>query len=235
MRFAPPLIPATLTRRYKRFLADVTLESGEALTCVCPNTGAMTGLGEPGSTVWLSTHDSPSRKYRHGWELVEVAGRGLVGIHSAFANKLVEEALNERRIEALADYAMLRREAALGASRIDFLLSNNNAPPCYVEVKSVTFMRNDGLAEFPDTRTERGMKHLAELAGAVRQGCRAIMLYVVQCASPSLFSIARDIDAAYAAAFDAATQAGVEAIALTCHISPNECRIDRQIPITDLR
>lgn len=235
MRFTPPLIPATLTRRYKRFLADVTLGTGEALTCVCPNTGAMTGLGEPGSPVWLSTHDNPSRKYRHGWELVEVAGRGLVGIHSAFANNLVEEALTEHRIAALADYSIAKREAALGASRIDFLLAKADAPPCYVEVKSVTFMRDNDLAEFPDTRTERGMKHLAELAGAVRQGCRAIMLYVVQCATPKRFSIARDIDAAYAAAFDTATQAGVEAFALTCHISPIECRIDRQIPITDLK
>lgn len=235
MRFHPPLIPATLQRRYKRFLADVTLATGETITCVCPNTGAMTGLATEGNRVWLSTHDTATRKYRHGWELVEVDGRGLIGIHSAFANALVAEALQDGAVKALADYTISRREAKLGDSRIDFLLSKPGAADCYVEVKSVTFMRNQELAEFPDTRTERGMKHLGELAKAKASGHRAIMLYIVQCAAPKGFSIARDVDPAYAQAFDAATMAGVEAIALTCHISPDECRIDRQIPILDLK
>ena len=235
MRFNPPLIPATLERRYKRFLADVTLGSGETTTCVCPNTGAMTGLDAPGSKVWLSTHDSKTRKYRHGWELVDVAGRGLIGIHSAFANTLVAEALTDGTIPALAATSIKRREAKLGASRIDFLLAQHEQADCYMEVKSVTFMREPALAEFPDTRTERGMRHLEELATAVRQGYRAIMLFLVQCGAPEAFRIARDVDPAYAAAFDASIKAGVEAMAITCHITPDECRTFRQIPILDLK
>lgn len=235
MRFPSQLVTGTLLQRYKRFLADVRLDTGEVVTATCPNTGSMMGLVAPGSRVWLSTSDSPTRKYRHTWEMLEVdlgEGPSLVGINTGHPNKIVAEAIAAGNIADLAGYASLRREVKYGKnSRIDLLLEDPAKGLCYVEIKNVHLMRVAGLAEFPDSRTERGVKHLAEMTDMVRQGHRAVMVYLVQRGDARRLAFARDIDATYGAAFDAATASGVEAIAVRCCMSDDEIVAETTIPL----
>lgn len=236
MRFPSPLKRARLLRRYKRFLADVALDSGEEVTASCPNTGSMLGLATPGAVVWLSESDSATRKYRHTWEMVEHdlgAGPTLVGINTGHPNKIVAEAIRDGRIPALTGYARLKPEQKYGeASRIDILLDDDSKGRAYVEIKNVHLMRERGRCEFPDSVTARGAKHLAELARMVAEGHRAVMVFLVQRGDATAFSVASDIDAAYGRALVEARRAGVEAMALTCHLSPDEIVIDREIQIT---
>ena len=237
MRFPAPLIPATLVRRYKRFLADVTLPGGETLTVHIANPGAMTGLAAPGARVWLSKSDNPSRKLSHSWELVEVdfgVGIELVGVNTAQPNPLVGAALAAGAIPELAGYGSIRREVKYGRnSRVDFLLEGAGRPPCYVEIKNVHLMRRPGLAEFPDARTERGAKHLDELGDMVAAGARAAMLYLIQIGSAERFALARDIDPKYGAAFDRARSRGVEAIAWRCRIDCDGIEVSGPVPVVD--
>ena len=177
MRFDPPLMAGVLVRRYKRFLADVAID-GRIETAHCANPGSMLGLAEPGSEIWLSASENPARKLRLTWELVK-AGGALVGINTAWANRLAEEAIRAGRIEPLARYPGFRREVPYGdGSRVDFLLESTARLACYVEVKSVTLKRR-AAAEFPDSVTARGAGHLRELATMARAGARAVMLFVV--------------------------------------------------------
>ena len=235
MRFPSPLVRGTLLQRYKRFLADVRLDDGRLVTATCPNTGSMMGLTTPGSTVWLSESDSPTRKYRFTWELVQAdLGKGplLVGINTNHPNKLVAEAVAARRIKHLVGYPEARREVKYGKnSRIDLLLRCADKGLCYVEVKNVHLSRRHGLAEFPDSVTERGTKHLAEMSDMVRQGHRAVMVYLIQRGEATKLALARDVDPNYGAAFDAAAAAGVEAIALRCRMSTKQIVVDRAVPI----
>jgi len=235
MRLPSPLLRGTLIQRYKRFLADVRLDDGSLVTATCPNTGSMMGLALPGAVVWLSESDSPTRKYRHTWELVEAdLGKGptLVGINTGHPNKLVAEAVEARRIKALAGYPGLRREVKYGKnSRIDLLLECADKGICYVEIKNVHMSRRHGLAEFPDSVTARGVKHLAEMSDMVRAGHRAVMVFLIQRGDAKRLALARDVDPGYGAAFDRALAAGVEAIALRCKMSLEEILIDRPVPI----
>lgn len=235
MKFPAPLIPGRLVQRYKRFLADVVLDTGEAVTATCPNTGSMMGLVTPGSRVWLSQSDSPTRKYRHTWEMVEAdLGKGphLVGINTNHPNKLVAEAIEGGLVKGLKDYPTLRREVKYGKnSRIDILLECATKGNCYVEVKNVHMMRHAGFAEFPDSITERGAKHLVEMTDMVREGHRAVMIYLIQRGDAKSFSFAEDVDPVYVAAFKAATMAGVEAIALRCRVTPEEIAVEKAVPI----
>lgn len=235
MRFPTPLVRGRLVRRYKRFLADVSLDGGEVVTATCPNTGSMLGLAVPGAVVWLSVSASPTRKYPHTWELVEAdLGRGpvLVGINTGHPNRLVAEAIAAGRIPEVAGYASLRREVKYGrSSRIDILLEDPGKGLAYVEIKNVHLSRAAGLAEFPDSVTERGVKHLVELSAMVAAGHRAVMLYLVQRADAERFALAGDIDPRYAAAFAAARAAGVEAIAYACRLTPEEITVARAIPV----
>src|SRR3972149_6979731 len=206
MRFSPPLIPATLVRRYKRFLADVVLPSGEEITVHVANPGAMLGLNAAGARVWLSKSANPNRKLAYSWELVEADLCGtleLIGVNTAYPNAIVAEAIAASAIPELTGYDSARREVKYGRnSRIDFLLEHPGRPPCYVEVKNVHLMRQPGLAEFPDSVTARGAKHLDELAAMVAAGARAMMLFVAPIGSSTAFELARDIDPAYGRAFD---------------------------------
>ena len=235
MQFPSPLITGSLVQRYKRFLADVRLDSGDTVTATCPNTGSMMGLKEPGQRVWLSTSDSPTRKYKHTWELVEAdfgAGPTIVGINTNHPKRIVADAIAAGQIKELKGYAELKREVKYGTnSRIDILLADSKKSPCYVEIKNVHMMRSVPRAEFPDSVTERGAKHLAELAGMVEAGNRAVMLYLIQISTPTSFSFAADIDPAYVAAFDRARAAGVEALAYRCHVTSDGIEIDKAVPI----
>ena len=235
MKFPTPLIPAILEQRYKRFLADVTLENGEVITVHCPNPGAMMGLNQPGIRAWISDSGNPKRKLRHTLELLEVqapAGPVLVGLNTMHPNKLAEEAILADRIPELSGYDSLRREVRYGEnSRIDILLENDNRPPCYVEIKNVHLVREKGLHEFPDCKTARGAKHLREMANMVEQGHRAVMLYVVQREDGDKFQLAEDLDPEYAAAFAQATECGVEALAIRCKVNVDGIVAQDMIPI----
>ena len=234
MRFATPLVPGTLLRRYTRFLADVTLNTGETITAACPNTGAMLGLNAADSTVWLSRSENPSRKYAHTWELVGVAGLGLIGVNTGNPNRIAAEALTAGLIPELGGYPGFRREVNYGRnSRIDLLLEGDGRRPCYVEVKNAHLFRKPGLVEFPDCVTARGTKHLAELADMARRGARAAMVYLVQADFPQSFALAADLDRTYVEAYARARQAGVEAYALCCNVSTTEITACRTIPVME--
>jgi sugar fermentation stimulation protein A len=237
MRFPTPLFPATLVRRYKRFLADVVLPSGETVTVHCANPGSMIGLNVPGARIWLSKSANVHRKLAHSWELIEVdlgTGIELVGINTTHPNALAGEAIAAGLIPELAGYDGVRREVRYGANcRVDFLLEAPLRPPCYVEIKNVHLMRERGLAEFPDAVTKRGAKHLAELGAQVAAGNRAVMLYLIQIGSARRFRLARDFDPAYGRAFDAARHAGVEAIAYRCLISCEGIEVAQPVAIEE--
>ncbi len=227
MNFPTPLIPARLIRRYKRFLADCTLEDGREVTAHCANPGSMMGLAETGSKVWLEPNDDPRKKLKFGWRLVDHENGHFTGVDTSIPNRALRATLEAQEIPELAAYDTVRAEVKYGEkSRIDFLLSGPGLPNAYVEVKSVTLSRQPGLAEFPDSVTARGTKHLNELASMVAQGHRAIMLYLVQRTDCDRFALAADIDPAYAAAFDAAHQNGVERLVYATHISPKGITVD---------
>lgn len=229
MKFPKPLVEARLIRRYKRFLADVIMADGTEITVSVPNTGSMLGLTAEGSRILLSHSDSKTRKYPYSWEMVEADG-GWVGINASIPNKLAAEAIAAGLIDDLADYPVIRPEQRYGnKSRIDFLLQHPERPPAYVEVKNVHFMRVPGLAEFPDTVTARGTRHLEELTAIRAEGARAIMLYVIQRSDCTRFSLCSDLDPAYCAAFARARRAGVEAFVIGCHMSAEEIVPDRLI------
>jgi sugar fermentation stimulation protein A len=235
MRFPEPLIEGRLVERYKRFLADVDLPTGERVTVHCANPGAMLGLKEPGSRVFLSRATAPGRKLPFSWECVEVAAGGgprqLVGINTSLPNRLVAEALREGRLPPLAGYDSVRPEVKYGrASRVDFLLQGEGRPPCYLEVKNCHLMRAPGFAEFPDCIAARSARHLHELADMAASGARAVLLYVVQMEAER-FDVARDIDPAYDRAFRHALAAGVESYAFACRVDLEGIAIEREIPI----
>jgi sugar fermentation stimulation protein A len=237
MRFVSTLIPATLARRHKRFLADVVLESGDLTTVHIANPGAMTGLDRPFSRVWLSDSGNPLRKLPLTWELVETdvgSGPELVGVNTGHPHQLVAEALAAGLIPELRNYPSVRREVKYGVnSRIDFLLDDPTRRPCYLEVKNVHLMRKPRLAEFPDSVTERGTKHLNELAAILESGARAVTLFIIQIPSADRFAVARDIDPAYAAAFERARARGVEMLAWRCSVDLNGIEIASSIPIVE--
>ena len=232
MKFPAPLIPGTLIKRYKRFLADVELSGGEIVTAHCPNTGSMLSVSAPGSAVWLSPARTPGRKLAYTWELIQV-GDILVGINTSLSNALVEEAIGNGTIAELAAYPVIRREVRYGKnSRIDLLLESEGLPTCFIEVKNVTMKRNpraSSAVEFPDAVTTRGAKHLAELTDMVSQGARAMMIYLVQRRDGGQFSIAADIDPAYAMALGEAMAAGVEVLCYRCRVAAE--RIDVTAPL----
>ncbi len=233
MQFDPPLVSGHLIERYKRFLFDATLDSGESITGSCPNTGSMAGLTTPGSRIWMSVHSTEKRKYAHAWQLIEADGT-IVGINSSLANRIAEEAWHDGKLSFLAGYTTLQREQKYGRnSRIDLLLTAENRPPAYVEVKNVHFVREPGLAEFPDTKTARGAKHLEELGDMAETGARAIMLYVIQRGDCDRLKLCRDFDPVYSAAFDRAIQRGVEAYALKCTLTPSEITASGLIPVDE--
>ncbi len=233
MIFASPLVTGKLVRRYKRFLADIILDDGNAITSSVPNTGSMLGLTDPGIRVWLSLSIDMKRKYPHTLQMVEAQGT-MVGINTGLPNRIAEEAILAGLLPSLSGYGELRREQKYGAnSRIDMLLSDPQRPTAYVEVKNVHFSRRTGLAEFPDSPTARGAKHLDELGNMVENGHRGVMLYVIQRGDCDVLKICGDLDPVYAAAFERAMRRGVEAYAVKCHITTTGIAAIGTIPIID--
>jgi sugar fermentation stimulation protein A len=232
MRFPTPLVPGRLIRRYKRFLADVALESGGEVVAHCPNPGSMIGLAEPGMRVWLEPNDDPRKKLRYSWKLVELGGGHWAGIDTAVPNRVVGEALKAQAVAELAGYSGVRAEVAYGAaSRVDFLLTGDGRPEAYVEVKNVHLRREGDWAEFPDCVTARGANHLDELAAMARAGRRAVMLYLVQRSDCGRFRLADDLDPGYARAFREARAAGVEALCYGTGIGLHGVTLGSRLPV----
>jgi len=228
----PPLLEGRLQRRYKRFLADIEMESGEVITAHCPNTGSMRNCSDPGSRVWLYDSDNPKRKLRYTWELVEVAKRHLACINTHRANHLVKEAIQNKDIEELAGYDQLLNERKYGSenSRIDLLLQGEGVPDCYVEVKNLTLLQDEkGTGIFPDAVTTRGRKHLRELMNIVRNGERAVLFFNVAHTGIDHVSPAWDIDPEYAETLTQAVEEGVEVLAYSAAISPNQIILEQPL------
>ncbi len=229
MEFATPLVPARLIRRYKRFLADVVLPDGAEAVAHCPNPGSMMGMAAPDTKIWLEPNDDPRKKLKYGWRLIEQADGHFVGVDTSLPNRIVGPVLQTNLIAGLPEYHTVKAEVKYAEnSRIDFLLTGSKQT--YVEVKSVTLSRQKGLAEFPDSVTARGAKHLSALTQMVQEGHRAVMLYVVQRTDCAALSLAADIDPDYAAAFAAARNAGVQVLAMDCHIDAQGISLNKSLP-----
>lgn len=237
MKFEPALKPATLVKRYKRFLADVVTPQGEELTLHCANTGAMTGCATPGDAVWYSTSDNPKRKYAHTWELSQTSLGHWICVNTLRANQLVREAIQEKRIPGLSDYNKLSTEVKYGAenSRIDILLQNgelsaNNHTNCYIEIKSVTLLQQ-GYGYFPDAVTLRGQKHLRELQEMVKQGHRSVLFFVVLHSGIESVSPAHHIDPRYAELLTQVQQQGVEVVCYGAKFSAGGISLSEPLPL----
>jgi len=232
VRLNPALAVGTLQRRYKRFLADVETTEGEAITMHCPNTGAMLGCSEPGSTVWFSISENPRRKYRHTLEVV-LTPLGRVGVNTARANALVDEALNAGSVSELSGYTTIKREARIPneKGRFDFLLTGPGLADCYLEVKSLTLGYSDGTGAFPDTKSERAVRHIQALKARVKAGDRAVLLYCVQHTGITVATPADDIYPAYGEALREAVNIGVEVLARSCRIERDEIALGGELPV----
>jgi sugar fermentation stimulation protein A len=231
MEFPSPLTRGTLTARYKRFFADVTLDDGREIIAHCPNPGAMLGLNTPGLPAWVSASADPKRKLPWTLELVEADG-GLVGINTLHPNRLVAEALAADHFPEFTGYASHRREVRYGAnSRVDFLLEAPSRARCWLEIKNCHLMRTPGLAEFPDCVAARSTKHLGELEEMVAQGDRAAVLFVVQRTDCHRFAAAADCDPAFARALQRVRDNGVEVHVYACEIGLTGVRLAGRIAL----
>ena len=228
MKFPAPIQKGVLIKRYKRFLADIIL-GDEIILAHCANTGSMKGVKDERAVVWVTEAQNPNRKLKWDWQVIEVNG-ARVCINTATANPIVEEAILAGQIPELTGYTSLRREVKYGQnSRIDILLGDETKPLCYVEVKNVTLSRTQGLAEFPDSPTARGTKHLRELADMARQGHRAVMFYLVNRTDCTNFKLADDVDPNYAKECAKAQDAGVEILVYRTDIRPEGIVIEAHL------
>ncbi|NRA78158.1 MAG: DNA/RNA nuclease SfsA [Pseudoalteromonas sp.] len=234
MKFTPALQTATLIKRYKRFLADLKTADGVEFTAHCANTGKMTGCAEPGFKAFYSTSDNAKRKFPQSLQLTQNQFDHLICVNTAIANNVVQEALNAGAITELVDYQTIAAEVKYGQenSRIDFLLTGEHKPHCYVEVKSVTLLSQtepqSGQGYFPDAKTERGQKHLRELIEMVRQGHRAVLFFAVLHEGINQVSAAKHIDSKYAQLLTEAIDNGVEVIAYKAKISAEEIKLQEK-------
>jgi sugar fermentation stimulation protein A len=231
MEFSQQLVSGTLIKRYQRFLADVRLDDGSIVTAHCPNSGSMKTCKEPGWKVMLIESRNPKRKLRYTWEMVH-NGTCWIGINTQVPNKIAAEAVTQGRIPELSGYDELRSEVKYGVnSRIDLLLKNGNQL-CYVEVKNVTLVEDDGFYKFPDAVTERGRKHLYELLEVVKAGQRAVMLFVIQRSDGTIFKPADAIDPLYGQTLREVHKQGVEILAYRAQVSPQNIKLTDKIDYT---
>lgn len=231
MKFLPPLKQATLIQRYKRFLADIKLPCGKEKTIHCANTGAMTGCGSTGDTIWYSTSSNPKRKYPNSWEITQSSEGHKICVNTARANQLVIEAIKSNRVKELLGYQEIQTEVNYGIenSRIDILLKSENEPNCYIEVKSVTLLSEDGQGYFPDSVTTRGQKHLRELTEMAQSGSRAVLFFTVLHSGIEKVAPAHHIDAKYSQLLNYDIEHGVEVLCYRAEYSTDEIELVRPI------
>tara|TARA_R110002012_G_scaffold30111_3_gene91800 strand:+ start:267 stop:995 length:729 start_codon:yes stop_codon:yes gene_type:complete len=236
----PTLVPGTLVKRYKRFLADVRLDDGQEVVAHCPNTGSMKAVNVPGCRVWLSPSDNPQRKLAWTWEFIELPqpdGKvALASVHTGRANRIVEAALQAGELSPLAGYASLRREVKVADARLDFRLDDPERGRAYIEVKQVTLKEADGHGYFPDSVSVRGTKHLHSLQALAEQGERAVLLFCVAHEGIADVAAAAHIDATYAAALVQASASGVEVLAYGIDVvreqgRPTGVRLIHRLPV----
>lgn len=232
MQFESPFIPAVLIRRYKRFLADVELKSGEVVTVHTANTGSMLGVATPGMRVWLRDTQSSTRKYRYSWEISEPCEKVYVGVHTGLVNELVREAIENGTIAELQGYHTIKEEVAYGDenSRIDLLLQDDERS-CYVEIKNVTARDANGHAIFPDAVSLRGQKHLRELMRVVRINQRGVILFCIQRTDIASFRPADEIDSAYGQLLREANANGVEVLAYKATVTPEAISLRQVVSV----
>jgi len=227
MKFKGKLLQGTLIKRYKRFFVDIKYQN-ETVAAHCPNSGSMMGLLNKGNSVWFSKSSNPKRKLKYTLEIVSV-DKKLVGINTQLTNKIVLEALNQKKIKNLVKFVNIKAEAKFSdKTRFDFLISNNK-DKCFLEVKNVTLVRSNKIAEFPDAITSRGTKHLKELIAAKKKGYESYILYLIQREDCKSFKIADDIDQEYKTAFNEAFKNGVKILCYDCKLSSEEIRLNNQI------
>lgn len=232
MKYPKPLLQGTFIKRYKRFFADVKLDSGEVITAHCPNTGSMKGLNTEGLIARVLPNDDPKRKLKYTLEHLCIGGH-WVGVNTGLPNKIVKEALENKQIPELVNYNILKTEQKYGEnSRIDILLEKSETgEKCYVEIKNVTLMEETGLASFPDAVTERGRKHLNELINVVKKGDKACIFYLINRTDCDKVTCAEHIDPAYAATFKEAIASGVQCLAYNSKITESEITVDRKVDV----
>ena len=229
MKFKERLLLGKLIKRYKRFFVDINYKN-KIITAHCPNSGSMMGLLDKDNKAWFSMSINPKRKLKYTLEIIKV-GKNLVGINTFLTNKLVFEALNLRKIKNLIQFKNIKTEVSFSNNtRFDFLISNNKEK-CFLEVKNVTLVREEKVAEFPDAITSRGTKHLKELVNAKKNGFQSYILYLIQREDCESFKIAKDIDENYKNAFDNAIKAGVKMLCYDCKISYEGVKINNQIDL----
>lgn len=226
----PKLIPGTLVKRYKRFLADVKLENGELVTAHCPNSGGMKTCSEPGRPVYLSFHDNPNRKLRYTWEIIDMPD-SLVGVNTMIPNRLVKKSIEDGLVDELKGYERVIPEVKVGnESRLDLLLEKTVGKKCFVEVKNCTLVE-DGVACFPDAVTVRGRKHLLELRRLVAEGNRCAMFFLIQRMDAEEFRAADHIDPLYGVELRRARMSGVEILAYDVTIDLSRIVLNERLPI----
>ena len=227
MKFEKKLLQGTFLKRYKRFFVDLKFNN-KTITAHCPNSGSMMGLLKAGSKVWFSKTDNEKRKLKFTLQIIE-SNKKLVGINTHLTNKIILEALEKKKIESLSKFTNIKSEVKFSINtRFDFLISNS-AKKCFVEVKNVTLVRENSIAEFPDAITSRGTKHLIELVNAKRKGYESYLIYLIQREDCKSFKIAEDIDEEYKNTFDTALKSGVKILCYDCKLSNEEIRINNQI------
>lgn len=235
MKYSNSLQRVQLIQRYKRFLADVEWLDGRQMTVHTANTGSMLGCSTPGNYIWIRDSENDKRKYRYSWEISEDDNGNLIGVNTGLANKLVVEAIEQDSISELSGYSNIRTEMPYGeSSRIDIFLKDQQSalPNCYVEVKNVTAREGeDGYAIFPDAVTARGTKHLFELIRMVQAGHRAVIFFCIQRNDANQFRAAHEIDPKYAQTLVYAVENGVEALAYSVEISPQEIVLRDKISV----
>jgi len=227
MKFERKLLQGTFIKRYKRFFVDIE-HKNKIITAHCPNSGSMMGLLNKGNDAWFSVSDNPKRKLKYTLQIVNV-DKKLIGINTQLTNKIILEALNKKKIKKLIKFNSINPETKFSdKTRFDFLISNNKEK-CFLEVKNVTLVRKEKIAEFPDAITSRGTKHLKELISAKKKGFDSYILYLIQREDCKSFKIAEDIDRAYKIASNEALKNGVKMLCYDCKLSNEEIKLNNQI------
>ena len=231
MIFSNRLIKGKLIKRYKRFFTDIKVNK-EIITAHCPNTGSMLGLLNEDNEVWVSKNDDPKRKLKYTLEIIKVKNI-LVGVNTHLANKIVLEGLSNNYLKEFNNLDKVKPEVFYNKeTRFDFLIKKQNRES-FIEVKNVTLFRNGMVAEFPDSPTTRGSKHLITLIDAKNKGFKSYVIFLVQIEKMTKFKIARDLDKNYYNNYLLAKKSGVQFLAYRCKIDPKEIKIERKLEIID--